>query len=67
MAFFSALGAALVLFGVAVAGAKAGAGATAGAAGAAGAACWAQFKLGRVNKMALARVKRGFFIVGSLG
>ena len=67
LAFFSALGAALLLFGVALVGAAAGAGATAGAAGEAGAACWAQFRLGRVNKMALASVKRGFFIVGSLG
>lgn len=63
--FFSALGVALVLAGVALAGAAAGA--TAGAAGAAGAACWAQFSPGKVNKMALAKVKRGFFIVGSQG
>ena len=65
--FFSALGAELGLLGEALAGATAGAGERAGAAGAAGAACWAQFRLGSVNKMALAKVKRGFFIVGSLG
>ena len=65
--FFSALGVVLGLAGVALAGAAGAAAGAAGLAGAAGAACWAQFKEGRVNKRALAKVKRGFFIRVSLG